>query len=279
MERLNKFNLMSLDNDIDELFKKLNAKKEVIDKMAEGKEKEREKRILQERLEYLQKYFPSSYKSCSYALTKNLQAKREQDHKVIKKDNQTIFVGLNLRSSDYCGNYYFHNYPLGEGIYILDDYYKRYYSCQICGKQFCFDKYFTFWQCYYSVNNEPEKSTGEPDNVVKFSIIPGEKKEINIRHHEKFNIIIKGQKIGEFNFSTKLKVREFKKYIEETLNDQFIVKDVYFFRMYEKKKLEIFESLDFVTGREFDVELVIDDKTFNKFELKEKFKLIIEQKK
>ena len=51
---------MSLDNDIDELFKKLNAKKEVIDKMAEGKEKEREKRILQERLEYLQKYFPSS---------------------------------------------------------------------------------------------------------------------------------------------------------------------------------------------------------------------------
>jgi len=269
---------MSLDNEIDELFKKLNDKKEMIDRMEEGKEKEREKRILEERLVYLQKYFPSKFKSCSYALTKNIQAKREDDHKVKKKDKQTIFIWLNLRSSSYCGNYYFHNYPLGEGIFILDNYYNRNYYCKICGNQFCFDKYFTFWQCYYSVNNEPEKSTGAPDNVVKFSIIPGERKELNIRHHEKFNMIIKGQKICEFNFSTKLKVREFKKYIEEKLNDEFIVKDVYFFRMYEKKKLEIFETLDCVTSKEFDVELVLDDSTFNKFELNEKFKVIIKKK-
>ena len=43
---------MSLDNEIDELFKKLNDKKEMIDRMEEGKEKEREKRILEERLVY-----------------------------------------------------------------------------------------------------------------------------------------------------------------------------------------------------------------------------------
>ena len=48
--------------------------------------------------------------------------------------------------------------------------------------------------------------------------------------------------------------------------------------MYEKKKLEIFETLDCVTSKEFDVELVLDDSTFNKFELKEKFKVIIKKK-
>ena len=50
------------------------------------------------------------------------------------------------------------------------------------------------------------------------------------------------------------------------------------YRMYEKKKLEIFETLDCVTSKEFDVELVLDDSTFNKFELKKKFKVIIEKK-
>ena len=64
----------------------------MINRTEEGKEKEREKRILEEKLVYLQKYFPSKYKSCSYALTKNIQAKREDDHKVKKKDKQTIFI-------------------------------------------------------------------------------------------------------------------------------------------------------------------------------------------
>lgn len=49
--------------------------------------------------------------------------------------------------------------------------------------------------------------------------------------------------------------------------------------MYEKKKLEIFETLDCSTSKEFDVEFVKDESTFNNFELKEKFRVIIEQKK
>ena len=47
--------------------------------------------------------------------------------------------------------------------------------------------------------------------------------------------------------------------------------------MYEKKKLELFETLECVTSKEFNVELVLDESTFNKFELKEKFKVIIEK--
>ena len=75
---------MSLDNEIDELFKKLNDKKEMIDRMEEGKEKEREKRILEERLVYLQKYFPSKYIMFICFKLKIIQAKREDDHKAIK---------------------------------------------------------------------------------------------------------------------------------------------------------------------------------------------------
>ena len=267
---------MSLDKDIDELFRKLNSKKEEIDKMEEGNEKEREKRVYLERLNYLKKYFPSSYNKCSYALTRNIDARRESDHKVIKKDKQTIFVGLNLRSSSFCGDTYLHNYPLGEGKFILDNYYKKSFVCQIegCKKIFCFDYYFTFFQCYFSVNNEPEKSTGASDNVVKFSIQPGEKKEINVRFYEKFNIILNGKKILSLNFPAKSTIREFKKKIEEMLDNKIILKEVYFFQFNKKKKLESFETMEFLTGKEFDVEFVKDYSTFDKFELKEKFKII-----
>lgn len=113
---------MSLDKDLDGLFRKLNTKKEKIDEMEEGKEKEREKRVYLDRINYLKKYFPSAYNSCSYALTKNINAKREADHKVVEGERQTVFSGLNLRSSIICKDTYLHNYPLGSGIYILDNY-------------------------------------------------------------------------------------------------------------------------------------------------------------
>ena len=271
---------MSLDSDIDELFRKLSQKKEVIDKMEEGKEKEREQRIYLDRINYLQKHFPSQYNKCAYGLTINIKTKREPDHKVIKKDKQTIFPGLNLRSSSFCGDTYFHNYPLGEGIFVLDNYYMKNFTCKIegCGNIFCFDKYFTFWVCYYSVNNEPEKSTGPSDNVVKFSILPGERKEIKIRFHEKFNIIVNGKKIFDFIFPIKSSIREFKKCIEEKLGDEIILKEVYYFRFCEKKKMENFDTFENVTGKEFDVELVKDENSFNSFEPKEKIRIIISLK-
>ena len=271
---------MSLDKDLDELFRKLNTKKEKIDEMEEGKEKEREKRVYLDRINYLKNYFPSAYNSCSYALTKNINAKREADHKVVEGERQTVFSGLNLRSSIICKDTYLHNYPLGSGIYILDNYYMKKFKCKIegCGEEFCFDKYFTFFQCYFSVNNEPEKSTGPFDNVVKFSILPGEKKKINIRLFEKFNVIINGQKIFDFRFPKGSTVREFKKYIEEKSGNVIILNEVYFFRLYEKKKLENFETLECAIGEEFDVEIAKDDKSFDNFELKEKFKIIMSLK-
>ncbi len=273
-------NLDNLDNDIDELFRKLSKKKEMIDKMEEGKEKEREERVYLERINYLKKNFPSAYNSCSYALTKNLNTYREPDHKVVQGERQTVFIGLNLRSSHICKDTYLHNFPLGSGIYILDNYYMKKFKCQIegCGEEFCFDRYFTFFQCYFSVNNEPEKSTGPFDNVVKFSILPGEKKKIGVRKFEKFNIIINGVKIFDFYFPKGSTVREFKKYIEEKSGNIFILKEVHFFNLYQKKKLENFDTLECVTGEEFDIELVKDDKSFNNFELKEKFKIIMSLK-
>ena len=268
---------MSLDRELDELLRKLNTKKEKIDEIQEGKEKEREKKIYLERINYLKKYFPSAYNSCAYSLTRNLDAKREEDHKVVKSDKQTIFPGLNLRSSYCCAENYLHNYPLGEGIFILDDYYKKKYTCKIegCGTEFCFDKYFTFWKCYYSVNNEPEKSTGADDNVVKFSIVPGEKKEIKVRLQEKFNVIIKGEKLFDFYFPIESTVREFKNYIEGKIGNEIILKEVYFFRFYEKKKLEHFDTLECISRKEIDVELVKDESTFDNFGLEEKIKIIV----
>ena len=98
---------------------------------------------------------------------------KQPDIKVNKSNKQTIFEGLNLISENICDRYYLHNYPLGFGTFILDYYYNKEYSCQICPKTFVFNKYITFWKCYYSINGEPEKSTGLPNNVVKFMVIPG----------------------------------------------------------------------------------------------------------
>ena len=57
-----------------------------------------------------------------------------------------------------------------------------------------------------------------------------------------------------------------------------ILNEVYFFRLYEKKKLENFETLECAKGEEFDVEIAKDDKSFDNFELKEKFKIIMSLK-
>ena len=73
-------------------------------------------------------------------------------------------------------------------------------------------------------------------------------------------------------------IREFKKNIEEKSGNIFILNEVHFFNLYQKKKLDIFDTLECATGKEFDVELVKDDKSFDKFELKEKFKIIMSLK-
>ena len=48
---------MSLDNDIDELFKKLNAKKEVIDKMVERERKRKRKKNITRKIRIFTKIF------------------------------------------------------------------------------------------------------------------------------------------------------------------------------------------------------------------------------
>ena len=64
-------------------------------------------------------------------------------------------------------------------------------------EEFVFNKYVTFWKCYYSIKGEPEKSTCLPDNVVIFMVIPGIK--IKSRSHETFFILIQ-RKFFQLNF-------------------------------------------------------------------------------
>ena len=129
----------------------------------------------------------------------------------------TIFPGLNIRSENYKnhgGNDSTrHNYPLGNSTNVytrgnydlqfrkelcLDDYYMQSFICQIegCGCEFIFNKYFCFYQCYYSVNGEPEKSTD--GNVVNFVVVPGLK--IKVRSFETFNFVVDGRNIFQLIF-------------------------------------------------------------------------------
>ena len=118
---------------------------------------------------------------------KNLRLTDKSIYKInwcAKKD--TIFEGLNLRSENFCKQNYRHNYPLGLGTFILDYYYNKNFVCTIkgCHQTFVFNKYITLWQCYYSVNGETEESTGPPNKVIRYKIVPGI--IINTRSHEIF---------------------------------------------------------------------------------------------
>ena len=93
----------------------------------------------------------------------------------------------------------------------LDDYYMQSFFCQIegCDCKFIFNKYFCFYECYYSVNGEPEKSTD--GNVVNFVVVPGIK--IKVRSFETFNFVVDGKKYFSINFPINKTVAEFKKLV------------------------------------------------------------------
>ena len=160
-----------------------------------------------------------------------------------------------------------HNYPLcvntnvyAKGNYdlqfrkelCLDDYYMQSFICQIegCGCEFIFNKYFCFYECYYSVNGEPEKSTG--GNVVNFMVVPGIK--IKVRSFETFNFVVDGKKYFSINFPINKTVGEFKKLVKE---HGIELLSLYGFTRYSEipKIMKDDETFECVKGQEFNIEL------------------------
>ena len=128
----------------------------------------------------------------------------------------------------------------------------RSFICQIegCGWEFIFNKYFCFYQCYYSVNGEPEQSTG--DNVVNFVVVPGIKTKV--RSLETFNFIINGKKVFSIDFPIKKTVAEFKELVKQYGIELL---SLYGFTRYSEipKLMKDDETFECVKGQEFNIEL------------------------
>ena len=187
----------------------------------------------------------------------NLRLTDKSIHKIHKYDKEikTIFEGLNLRSENFCNQKYHHNFPLGLGTYILDYYYNKNFVCTIkrCHQTFVFNKYFTLWQCYYSINGNTEKSTGPPNIVIRYKFEPGIK--INTRSHEIFNFYLESKLIYSIKFPKKNKVEEFK---EEVKNKKGIeLLSLYGFQKYSDvpKLMKDSDNFECGEGFEFNIEL------------------------
>ena len=201
----------------DKLVEMLKERNSEIQKIDNKNVREKEEEEYKKLLTFLQRKFPEKYNKVSQILTKNLNIIRLKDTSVRPSNPKTIFPGLNLRSENYINHSEKHstrhNYLLSgstkvyaKGNYdlqfrkefYLDDYYIRSFIYQIegCGCEFIFNKYFCFYECYYSVNGEPEKSTD--GNVVNFMVVPGLK--IKERSFETFNFVVDGKNIFQLIF-------------------------------------------------------------------------------
>ena len=127
-------------------------------------------------------------------------------------------------------------------------------------EEFVFNKYVTFWKCYYSIKGEPEKSTCLPDNVVKFMVIPGTK--IKSRSHETFNFYFNSKKVFTIKFPKKNSVYDFKQLVKEYGIELL---SLYGFKRYSDipKLMKDSDNFECIEGDEFNIELSTNLTIFN----------------
>ena len=254
-----------------EMLKKRNSEIQTIDdKNVRKKEEEEYKKLL----DFLQQKFPEKYNKVSKFLTKNLKINEINKNSVQNSDVTTIFKGLNLRSENFIShgkkndstrhNYHFsnrenvyviggnYNYQSNYQEFYLDNYYMRTFPCRIkdCDCEFIFNKYFCFYNCYYSINGEPEKSTG--GLVVTFEVIPG--MHVKIRNYETFNFIVNGNKIFSIDFPINKTVAEFKEIVKQYGIELL---SLYGFSRYSEipKLMNDNDTFECVKGYEFNIDL------------------------
>ncbi len=131
----------------------------------------------------------------------------------------------------------------------------KYYGCIIkgCWKQFIFNNYFSLFQCYYSLNGEPEKSSGAPNNVVNFKVQLGS--TIPIRHLETFRFYLNSENIFSIDYHKSNFVLGLKQEIENSYNIKIL--SLYGYKQYYQipKLMNNFDTFNCTEGNEFKVEL------------------------
>ncbi len=210
-------------------------------------------------LNFLQQTYPEKHEHLAKIKAEHIKLIRIPDSSAVPSDKPTIFEGLNLISEEICNDNYTHNYHAGYvREIILNNYLDKEYNCVIknCGKGFIFNKYFSLFRCYFSINEEPEKSTGDMYNVANY-IISKETKitTITTRPFEKFNFYSSKYEPFSINFPKSNTVLAFKQFLESSYKIKIL--SLYGFRQYSQipKLMNDDDTFNCIEGNEINVEL------------------------